>query len=635
MTGDSEIAVPSVDAQQGTVVIDERVRRAAGILANGDAQGALAILDSLLDDPAAGLHARFVLSLTAWQMGRLDWSVQLMQQCHDDAPMESTIAEALASLYAQAGNLGEALFMGKMATALGGAGDLSVLVPSGFPGFNWAFLNIKDDPLLAQAKLSLAAGKFKDGLGRVRQHVALYPAAREARIYCASLLLRAGTASLAAETLRQIEGEADLPASFFSTYARSLAAIGEADAARRYHDKAAAAAPDDAEIAAARVADGIWTGTAAPKVAATAAAWAEKFCPPRKPATWSQPRGKLVIGYLVSAFADPLDAAAVAAVAHAHDRTNVTVLGYGHGALSWEENLALSGGFDKWQDISALDAATLARYFSRDGVQVMIDAGGFAAPKSLLALSRLRTAVRVGWLGNPSELGQPVYDARIVACSSSAEPNDMAWRIAGAYPVVEGARSPLADNAGGIAFGADVALAQLDAETVRVWSLVLRATPDAKLLLRMPDMGPGGNVDRLIARFGRDLAARIDLVSSEQPKNFYAGVDIVLAPCRGASARAAAEAVGCGVPVVAFGGAGRSEPYGALLRDAGLGDLMVASDERDYIGIASGLAASGEAREQVCRTLASAVASGLADAGRFAREIEKYAASALTECAPT
>lgn len=631
------MAPPLADAATAPQVIDERVRHAAKILAEGDAQGAMAIVGALLDDSAAGLQARFLLALTAWQLGRLDLALQLMRQCHDDAPMDCTIAETLASLYAQIGNLGEALFMGKLATALGSAGELAVLVPPTFRGFDWAFLNIKEDPLLAHAKLSMAAGKFKEALGWVGQHVSVYPAARDARIYYASLLLRAGNPGLAVETLLRIEGDADLPPAFFSTYARSLAAVGDVDAARRYHDKAVAAASDDAAITAARVADMQWTEAGAKKTAATeaAAAWAGRFCPARKPAAWSQPHDKLVIGYLVSAFSDPLDAAAVAAVASVHDRANVTVLGYGQGAMTWEENAALNGAFDKWQDVGTFDPATLARVFSRDGVHVMIDAGGFAAPQCLLALARLRTAVRVGWLGNPGDLGQPAYDARIIACSSSVQADEIVWRIPGAYPVLAGTRPPRADGDAGIAFGADVGLAQLDLETVRAWSAVLRSAPEAKLLLRIGGMEPGGNIERLIARFGRELAARIDIVNAEQPNRFYAGVDIALAPRRGGSARAAAEAVGCGVPVVAFGGTSSGEPYGALLRDLGLGDLMVASDERDYVGIAGGLASSREARAQIGMALASAGVADRAGAGCFAREVEKYAASMLVEHAPT
>jgi predicted O-linked N-acetylglucosamine transferase (SPINDLY family) len=610
------------------MVVDARVRHAAQKLQDGDTEAALAALAPLVADPATSIQARFVTAMGAWRLGQAQAAVGLLQQCHDEAPMEGTIAESLASLYAQVGNLREALFIGKIATALGGHSRLVELMPSDFPSFDWTFVNIKDDPLLGHAKLSLAAGRFQEGLDRVRQHVALYPTARAARLLYASLLLQAGTASQALETLREIEEESDLPAAYQSLYAQALAAIGEGEAAARRHEKAVSGAADDAEIAAARVLDGFWTEASASARTALAKDWAERFCAPSKPATWLRPRGKLVVGYLASAFADPADAAAVAAVARAHDRDGVTVLGYGHGALSWERNAVLGGAFDKWQDIATLDPATLARFIARDGVHVLVDASGFAAPRSLMTLARLKTVLRVGWLGNPGAIVGPVYDARIVPSLPSDE---RAWHIAGAYPVVATAMPVAERPPGAVAFGADASLAQLDIETVQAWSQTLRATPSATLFLRANDMGPGGNVDRLIRRFGRDLAARIDIVAADQPKTFYPAIDVALAPRRGASPRAAAEALGCGVPVVAFDG----EPYGALLRAAGLGDLLVAGDAREYVEIAGSLAIGSRGRERLAAGLASVAGRPTLDADRFAAEIERHALSVLAERAPT
>src|SRR6185437_15054987 len=93
-------------------------------------------------------------------------------------------------------------------------------------------------------------------------------------------------------------------------------------------------------------------------------------------------------------------------------------------------------------------------------------------------------------------------------------------------------------------FGADVLLPQLCDETVALWAAILRSASDAKLLFRARDTGRG-TVDRLIARFGTELAARIDLVSAERFEEFYALVDVALAPRRGLSPRMAAEAVAC------------------------------------------------------------------------------------------
>lgn len=606
--------------------VDELVRTAARRLADGDADGALAALTPLVTG-APPVPVRFVMALAAWHIGRLDWAVDLARLCHGDAPMNGTVAEVLASLYAQAGDIGESLYMGKLATALGCSDELTSLVPPAFPPFDRAFLAIQERPLLARTKLHLASGKLHDAIESARQHVALRGDDHEGRVLFATLLLRDGGAAAAIETLKPIERDAGLPGSFATVYASALAAVGESDEAQRWHERAASAVPDDPAIAAARVADAAWTAGDAAELAEMERQWAGRFCPAGEPSPWRRPEGELVIGYFVSSFTDPADAAAVAAVARSHDRQRVRVLGYGRGAQSWGENVPLRGAFDQWRDISTLDPATLARFIVRDGVQVAVDASGFAAPQTLLALARTPTVLRVAWLGSPGMLGQPIYDARIEA--QSADLTAGSWRIGGGYPITApGARAQTRSARDSAAFGADVCLCQIDTPTVALWSSILQSLPTAKLLLRANDMAAGGNIERLISRFGRDLAARIDVVQAAQASDFYALVDVALAPRRGASARMAAEALACGVPVVALAAERTMAPYAAFLRGLGLGSMLVASDERDYAGIALGLAASPEARAQVRTAAAPHVQQG---AEVFARELERQAMAMFEE----
>jgi predicted O-linked N-acetylglucosamine transferase (SPINDLY family) len=314
-------------------------------------------------------------------------------------------------------------------------------------------------------------------------------------------------------------------------------------------------------------------------------------------------------------------------VARAHDRKRVTVVGYGTGPQRWEQNAMLNGAFDTWHDISTLDPATLARFFERGGLHLIVDAAGFSAPRALMALARVRTAIRVSWLGNSAELGRPVYDARIAPTSGEGGVLPL-WQIAGGYPVLpvwNKTRSRSTDKR--VHFGADVQMAQLDDETVALWTYALHALPDAKLLLRAHDMGPGGNIDRLIIRFGRELSARIDIVKDKELEAFYADIDVALTPCRGVSPRAAAEAVAHGVPPVAFGVGGIARPYSVFLSDLGLGPLLVAADGQEYASIAVALATSEETRRRVAGAMTAAV--GQHGIVRFAQMVEKHATDAL------
>ncbi len=505
---------------EGQGAIDPAVREAGLRVQVGDNDAALGLLAPLIALAEPPLSARFLLAMMAWKLGRLDSALDLVCECHEQDPMDGTVAEALASLYAQCGDPVESIYVAKLATALGGHGALGVLVPESFPPFELAYAAIKEQPRRAQAQRDLASGRIDDALEHARQHVALEGADPDGRALYAGLLLRAGRACDAVDEMRPIEDEAARDAPFASLYGRCLAASGDFAAALRWHGEAVALAPGDAAITAARIADGRWLDEPY-ALKQLAASWAHDHCTPAKPraARAAAADKKLVIAYLVNALDDRAGAAAIAAVARAHDRGRFTVIGYGSGAQSWDENMALSGAFDRWQDIAALDGATIARYFEHDGVDAVIDVSGFGAPQTLLALARFGGGVRISWLGNPAPLLAPVYDARIAAATGPEATGE--WRIAGGYPLPRPDKPhDRAGRDGPTQFGADVTLAQLGDDTVALWSSILRGS-DAKLLLRANDTGRGA-VDRLVGRFGAALAARIDLVAADRFEDFWA-----------------------------------------------------------------------------------------------------------------
>ena len=615
------------------ISLEDQVDVAGRLLSEGDGEGALALLASVTSDENAFLPARFLLAMAALKLGRLDSAVELMRDCHERWPMDGTVAEVLASLYAQAGNFEECLFMAKLGTALGGVGSLSKLIPQDFPNFDHVFYRFQEKPMLRHARTHLAKGDVSVAIEYVRQHSAMFPSDGDSHAFLATLLLRAGMANTAHDVLcsvaKNLADGGDLPARYASLYARALTAVGEFEAAREHHAKALALEPNNTNIVAARVADSTFLD-ADPRKAALGDEWARQFCPTPKPRQWSPIEGKLVVGYIVSAFVDPLDMAAVAAVARAHDRRRVAVVGFGTGAQSWSENAVLSGAFDKWHDISALDPATIARLFLRSGLHMIIDGAGFAAPNGLMALARLQSAIRVSWLGNSTELGTPVYDARIAAEESAATGMSL-WRIGGGYPVVAALPDTTASSRtrSGINFGADARMSQLDNETIALWSSVLEAEPDAKLLLRSHDMAAGGgNIDRLVTRFGRELAAKIDIVDAKGPDEFYSSIDVALLPCRGVSPRVAAEAMACGVPPIALARNKTEGPYASFLRGTGFGTSLVARNAREFIKLATTLASSAPSRDGILTAIRNQIEASSAQ--RFAQSLEERAVKELS-----
>lgn len=610
------------------------VAEAARRLREGDEEGAVASLNEAAARDPDDVRMHFVTALIAWRLGNIANALTLARSCFERDPGNGTMAEAAASLSAQSGDLAESLYYGKLAIALPADPVMREWLPDGFPKFEQAFLSIQDKPLLAQARLLAAGDQLALALDKARQHVELAHADAEGRQFLAELMLRAGEAGNAAAVL-QPASEADrLAPAAASLLGRSLAAVGEAEAASRWHERAVAGAPEDAAIAARRVADAPWLQDGEQRREIWIKDWLQRFNRPAKSRQRRLVGEKLTIGYLVSGFADRRDAAAIAAIARAHLRSGATVIGYGMGEQSWSENTVLGGAFDKWRNIAGVDYATLAKMIAGDGLDVVIDAGGFAAPDQPRALARISGPLRVGWQVEPKGLVPQIYDAVIGPRSARAGGEGDLWRLPyGGYPLLRDWAHPLAPVADATCrFGADAGLAQIDAATVGLWRDVLAAVPGASLLLRANDMAIRANIDRLVRRFGNEFAARIDIVAADDADAFYRQVDIALAPARAVTPSMAAAALAAVVPVVAIEAGGPFEPCPALLREVGL-DRLVATSADGYIRLAAGLAGSAAARAEAVAAAKPIAARGEGSAAEIAAAIEGAARASLARAA--
>jgi hypothetical protein len=612
--------------------VPQGVADAARHLAEGDAEAAVMALSAAGTENPDNIALHFMTALVAWSLDDTAKALALGQSCFDRDPGNGTVAEVLASLHAQAGDLMESLYYGKLATALGPDATMSAWLPQSFPSFGKAFLSIQEKPLLAQARLLLSTGRLSDALDKARQHVEVAPGDDEGRHFFAEQLLRADLASIALETAQPLAERRPLAAPIASTLARALAAVGEGTSARFWHDHACTTAPENAAVAAARIADAPWLGVERQIVGDWTADWVKRFVTPGKARRWRPAGDRLVIGYLVSHFADRRDPAAVAAVARSHDRAGVTVIGYGLGAQSWEENAVLRGAFDKWRNVAEFDPATLAKTIAVDGADVIIDVGGLASPTNIRALARVNTAVRVAWLCDPRGLEHTVYDA--VLGTRAAETGVAFWQpVGGAYPLLRDWTQPRGHASDAIVrFGSDAALCQIDAKTALLWREILVAVPEAALLLRARDMTLRATIDRLVERFGADVAGRIDIVNAASPDEFYRQVDVALAPVVAVSPHQVGEAIACGVPLLALDGGDCRQASAGALRDLGLGEFVHARPA-DFVAAAVALVTSVDAAAG-----AAAAASAVADRGEnvateIAAAIEQAAKSMLAKAA--
>lgn len=542
---------------------DARLRAAAQCLASRDVKAALAQLDPLVRDGDGDLPAQFLLGLAAWRMKNYAGAVSLVRRCHERAPANGTYAETLATLYALVGDLRESLFVGKLATALGPDPDTATLIPADFPSFGTAFFNISGRPLAVSAGLHEDRGTLDEAFELLRQHVELNPADEAATARYISLALRLGRPGAAASVAGNIARSTDPDR--IALAASALCAAGMGGVAAALHAEAAAAAPERWQAASLRAADSRWNDDRA--------ASDRLLCllPGLRPASIapapSRQHARLRIGYVVAGVA-ATDAPFIAAVARSHDRKRTELYGYGVGHLDWSINAPYRAAFDGWCDVARIDPVTLARFFEREGLDVLVDAAGLDFPAGFAAIANLRGTHRLGWSA-PAGL-ETVYDALILP-DAAADGGMAAVRAgAGDLPLPFARRPPAAARkpSDAIAFGIDAAPVELDDSTLAMLRRVLEAVPSTFCLFRDHGLSHPAIVDRLVAGLGREAAARVDIIRAEDAGAFYCEIDLAIAPLRSRSSRQAVEAVSRGVPLIAAAAPQARNP--AVLIGAGL-----------------------------------------------------------------
>src|SRR5271154_4513929 len=113
------MAAKMADTTGNAGTAGDLVAEAAQLLAAGDDEAAIKALQAASATDPQSARLQFVTGILAWRLGNLEQALGVLQRCHDQDPMNGSIAEVLASLGAQAGDLVESLYFGKIATALG------------------------------------------------------------------------------------------------------------------------------------------------------------------------------------------------------------------------------------------------------------------------------------------------------------------------------------------------------------------------------------------------------------------------------------------------------------------------------------------------------------------------------------
>jgi len=291
-----------------------------------------------------------------------------------------------------------------------------------------------------------------------------------------------------------------------------------------------------------------------------------------------------------------------------HDRQKFDVFCYSDNASVDELTKRLRNLELTWQECSAWSDARLEEQIRSDELDILIDLSGHTAKNRAMVLARKPAPVLATYLGYPGKTERPsndwlIADHHLCPIDQQLDSHERIARLPKCFlcyqsqPETPDVSAPPFEKNGFITFGSFNHLAKLTDSTVRLWSRVLDAVPNSKLVLKALPLAD--EVTRKLTRqrfadCGID-PSRINPLPPTVPLSAfmaeYARMDIALDTVPYNGGTTSCDALWMGVPVVTLPGGRFSSRMGAsVLKTVGL-DEFIASDADDYVRIATSLAA--------------------------------------------
>ncbi len=293
-------------------------------------------------------------------------------------------------------------------------------------------------------------------------------------------------------------------------------------------------------------------------------------------------------------------------VIEAHDRSRVRTICYATRDLDDEVSRALRTACDTWADATDHSDDSLAARIRADSIDILVDLSGHTAHHRLMVFARRPAPVQATWLGYFDTTGLDAIDYLLT--DRWEVPDDRRARFAEEVVTLTAGRfayrppayaptpaSPPSLEAKRITFGSFNNLGKVTEPVIRVWSRILAAIDDARLLLKWPsleDRGVASSIERRFAPYGI-ARNRLDLRGGSPHDAMlaeYGDVDVALDPFPFSGCLTTVEALWMGVPVVTLeGGRPVARQSAAILSRLGLRELA-AEDEESYVRRAVALA---------------------------------------------
>jgi hypothetical protein len=335
--------------------------------------------------------------------------------------------------------------------------------------------------------------------------------------------------------------------------------------------------------------------------------WPEVEAPPL---AWDGVR-PLRIGYLSADFRNHSVAAFAEVVIERHDRRSFEVYCYYDHATRTEMTQQFMRHADHWRSVAGQSDQDVAATIRQDQIDILVDLAGHTGGNRLAVFALRPAPLQVTWLGYPDATGLAAMDARI--CDAIVDPQDAQGapeRAAGGERLVrlpagyhcwrplEGMPDVAPMPPGPPLLGCFGTLTKINPPVLDLWAEVLRAVPEARLLIKTKALKEDERKVALVQEFTqRGIAAeRLELLgqTAGQAEHLavYGRLHLALDTFPYNGTTTLCEALWMGVPVLALRGERRAARVAESVLTAlgpDLAELLVAKTPEDYVARAVGL----------------------------------------------
>lgn len=348
---------------------------------------------------------------------------------------------------------------------------------------------------------------------------------------------------------------------------------------------------------------------------------------------------RLRVGYIGSAFNHQATTYTFASAIVHRDVERFEVVCYANDADQDAITGQLRASADTWRQIDGWSDASIANCIRGDGIDILVDLAGHSGGQRLLVFARKPAPIQVTGWGDP--IGTGIASMDYVFVDPVLTPADQrTFLVEKPYELPSALGywmpEPLPDlsqlpamSRGYVTFGSFNRIAKIQDPVVRSWAAILRAVPNARLLiqseLEFDDGGRRLDIEDVFADEGVN-ASRIrfcGLRGRTEDLAKYGEVDIALDPFPYSDGETTLDALSMGVPVITLAGRTISSRLAASsLTTLGLTDF-VTTQRRDYVDVAVGMARDVTALAYLRVSLRSLLASSIiGDPVRYARSVE-------------